>query len=318
MASFLQWKHGSVSLQVVIVLFSIHLCSPWPYSGYEHSYDNYNNYAPHYDHEQYAYPKYQFEYGVNDPHTGDVKKQYEERDGDKVRGYYSLVEPDGSIRIVEYTADDKNGFQAIVRKIGQSAHSPPPPVPVQPVAHPVFHPHSYAPQHHYEESYKPDYYNEPKPEYYEPKHYEPKQEYYEPKHYEPKQEYYEPKPIAYNSPPFPQYNSFYDEAFNNFPTSVETIPSVPLYSSYEQSHPEDEYGNYRDYNGYYEKRSTSDTANKKIAKSATTARKHDVKPETNSQSDLLSKMLQHQRHLQLQQQHQQQNNMLLPASTQAL
>jgi Insect cuticle protein. len=58
-----------------------------------------------------AYPKYQFEYGVHDPHTGDIKKQYEERDGDKVRGYYSLVEPDGSIRIVEYTADDKNGFQ---------------------------------------------------------------------------------------------------------------------------------------------------------------------------------------------------------------
>lgn len=184
-----------------------------------------------------------------------------------------------------------------MRKIGQSAHPPPPPQP----AHPVFHPHSYAPQHHYEEPYKSDYYNEHKPEYYEPK-----------------QEYYEPKPIAYShNPPFPQYNSFYDEAFKNYP-SVETIPSIPLYSSYEQSHPEDDYGSgYRDYNGYYEKRSTSETTNKKkIAKSPITARQHDAKPETNSQSDLLTKMLQHQRHLQLQ--HHEQNNVLLPASTQAL
>lgn len=73
-----------------------------------------------------AYPKYKFEYGVHDPHTGDIKKQYEERDGDTVRGFYSLVEPDGSIRIVEYTADDKHGFQATVRKIGPSHHPPSP------------------------------------------------------------------------------------------------------------------------------------------------------------------------------------------------
>lgn len=41
-----------------------------------------------------------------------------------MRGYYSLVEPDGSIRLVEYTADSKNGFQAVVKKIGQSHHQP--------------------------------------------------------------------------------------------------------------------------------------------------------------------------------------------------
>lgn len=69
-----------------------------------------------------SYPAYRFEYGVHDPQTGDIKKQYEERDGDSVRGYYSLVEPDGSIRLVEYTADAKNGFQAIVKKIGNSHH----------------------------------------------------------------------------------------------------------------------------------------------------------------------------------------------------
>lgn len=74
-------------------------------------------YCPH-----QSYPAYRFEYGVHDPQTGDIKKQYEERDGDTVRGYYSLVEPDGSIRLVEYTADSKNGFQAVVKKIGHSNH----------------------------------------------------------------------------------------------------------------------------------------------------------------------------------------------------
>lgn len=82
-----------------------------------------------------SYPKYAFNYGVHDPHTGDIKQQYEERDGDVVKGSYSLVEPDGSIRIVEYTADDHNGFNAVVKKIGPSAH----PVPHHaPVRHP-FH-----------------------------------------------------------------------------------------------------------------------------------------------------------------------------------
>lgn len=49
------------------------------------------------DHGVYAnsYAKYAFEYGVNDPTTGDIKHQKEERDGDIVRGQYSLVEPDG-------------------------------------------------------------------------------------------------------------------------------------------------------------------------------------------------------------------------------
>lgn len=31
-----------------------------------------------------SYPKYSFKYGVHDPHTGDIKQQWEERDGDKV------------------------------------------------------------------------------------------------------------------------------------------------------------------------------------------------------------------------------------------
>ncbi|XP_017781386.1 PREDICTED: larval cuticle protein A2B-like [Nicrophorus vespilloides] len=66
--------------------------------------------------EYQAPPKYAFSYGVKDPVTGDSKEQQETRDGDVVHGSYSLVEPDGSKRIVEYTADDVNGFNAVVHK----------------------------------------------------------------------------------------------------------------------------------------------------------------------------------------------------------
>ena len=63
--------------------------------------------------DYYAPPKYAFKYGVNDYHTGDVKSQHETRDGDVVKGQYSLVEPDGSVRTVDYTADKHNGFNGM-------------------------------------------------------------------------------------------------------------------------------------------------------------------------------------------------------------
>ncbi|XP_026328527.1 cuticle protein 8-like [Hyposmocoma kahamanoa] len=72
--------------------------------------------------EPVAYPRYAFNYGVKDPHTGDIKSQQEERDGDVVKGSYSLVEPDGSTRTVSYAADDHNGFNAVVHKTGHAVH----------------------------------------------------------------------------------------------------------------------------------------------------------------------------------------------------
>lgn len=62
------------------------------------------------DHDAY----YKFEYAVNDQHTGDIKRQKEERSGDEVRGEYSLVEKDGNVRTVKYFADWKTGFHATV------------------------------------------------------------------------------------------------------------------------------------------------------------------------------------------------------------
>ena len=57
-----------------------------------------------------------FSYGVHDPHSGDVKSQHESRVGDNVVGQYSLVEADGSRRVVDYAADAHSGFNAVVRK----------------------------------------------------------------------------------------------------------------------------------------------------------------------------------------------------------
>ncbi|XP_050338026.1 histidine-rich glycoprotein-like [Bactrocera neohumeralis] len=82
-----------------------------------HGYDHHDNhYEPHH------YPKYTFDYGVKDAHTGDHKSQWEHRDGDHVKGGYTLEEADGTTRVVEYTADDHRGFNAVVKKIGHAHH----------------------------------------------------------------------------------------------------------------------------------------------------------------------------------------------------
>ncbi|XP_071455833.1 uncharacterized protein [Hetaerina americana] len=73
---------------------------------------------------QYAYPNYSFDYGVHSPHTGDVKNHQESRIGDLVKGSYSLNDPDGTIRQVDYVADKHNGFNAVVKKIGHAVHPP--------------------------------------------------------------------------------------------------------------------------------------------------------------------------------------------------
>ncbi|CAH0700091.1 unnamed protein product [Spodoptera exigua] len=70
----------------------------------------------------YSPPKYEFAYEVEDPHTGDKKSQHESRDGDVVKGVYSLHQPDGTIRIVEYHADKKTGFNANVKFVGHAKH----------------------------------------------------------------------------------------------------------------------------------------------------------------------------------------------------
>ncbi|XP_011195397.2 larval cuticle protein A2B-like [Zeugodacus cucurbitae] len=67
--------------------------------------------------EEYdPHPQYKYSYGVDDKLTGDSKSQVEERDGDVVRGEYSLIDADGYKRTVQYSADPINGFNAVVNR----------------------------------------------------------------------------------------------------------------------------------------------------------------------------------------------------------
>lgn len=61
-------------------------------------------------------PGYSFLYEVQDPLTGDSHGQYETRHGDVVQGAYALMDSDGTRRLVQYTADPVNGFNAVVSK----------------------------------------------------------------------------------------------------------------------------------------------------------------------------------------------------------
>ncbi|XP_035428967.1 cuticle protein 19-like [Spodoptera frugiperda] len=72
--------------------------------------------------DYYAHPKYEYEYKIEDPHTGDNKYQHESRDGENVKGVYSLHDSDGSIRTVEYSADKHNGFNAVVKTETKHSH----------------------------------------------------------------------------------------------------------------------------------------------------------------------------------------------------
>lgn len=72
--------------------------------------------AKSYDAEYDPNPSYSYAYDVHDQLTGDSKSQHESRHGDVVHGSYSLVDPDGTKRTVDYTADPHNGFNAVVTK----------------------------------------------------------------------------------------------------------------------------------------------------------------------------------------------------------
>ncbi|KAF7270919.1 hypothetical protein GWI33_016151 [Rhynchophorus ferrugineus] len=88
--------------------------------------------------DYYAPAHYEFNYGVQDPHTGDHKSQHEVREGDVVKGSYSVAEPDGTLRTVHYTADPHNGFNAVVEKSGEPVHPAPAPAAKLVVAAPKY------------------------------------------------------------------------------------------------------------------------------------------------------------------------------------
>ncbi|NP_001155448.2 cuticular protein 60 precursor [Acyrthosiphon pisum] len=112
---------------VVFVLAACAVASASPFQLHDHEYHPQQG---HYDSSTAEHSEavgdsshkpgstYHFQYAVHDPLTGDEKSQNEVGDGHgSVRGTYSLVEPDGSTRVVEYTADDEHGFRAEVKRI---------------------------------------------------------------------------------------------------------------------------------------------------------------------------------------------------------
>lgn len=70
----------------------------------------------HHEPEHYEPANYEFHYDVQDSHTGDYHSQHEKAENGAVRGSYQLHDADGYLRVVEYTADDHNGFVAHVRR----------------------------------------------------------------------------------------------------------------------------------------------------------------------------------------------------------
>ncbi|XKL62732.1 hypothetical protein PGB90_002565 [Kerria lacca] len=114
----------SITFVLLAGILAAVLAVPYPeeYSGFQ--FNGYRQKA-HDDDENvdyYAHPKYSFNYGVEDHHTGDVKSQHEYRDGDVLKGAYTVHDPDGTVRTVEYTADKENGFNAVVHKSGHAVH----------------------------------------------------------------------------------------------------------------------------------------------------------------------------------------------------
>ncbi|ENN82835.1 hypothetical protein D910_10164 [Dendroctonus ponderosae] len=57
--------------------------------------------------EHYAYPKYEFKYGVHDPKTEDKKERSEKRDGHKVEQEYKWDQKDRKVELKKWDSEGK-------------------------------------------------------------------------------------------------------------------------------------------------------------------------------------------------------------------
>ncbi|CAG0916465.1 unnamed protein product, partial [Notodromas monacha] len=71
-----------------------------------------------------GYPVYDFGYSVSDPNAQLHQTRQETRDGDRVTGSYSYVDPNGSLMRVTYEADALNGYRARVETVQPPLASP--------------------------------------------------------------------------------------------------------------------------------------------------------------------------------------------------
>ncbi|XP_063601189.1 pro-resilin-like [Penaeus indicus] len=73
--------------------------------------------------EEFAPPKYEFQYGVKDGYSGVDFAHGESRDEDETRGSYTVQLPDGRLQKVTYYVDGDDGYVADVTYEGE-AHFP--------------------------------------------------------------------------------------------------------------------------------------------------------------------------------------------------
>lgn len=59
--------------------------------------------------------QYEYRYAVDDPISGVINDRWEHRHGEYVKGAYSVLEPDGKVRTVDYEVDGPKGFHAVIR-----------------------------------------------------------------------------------------------------------------------------------------------------------------------------------------------------------
>ncbi|XP_015512691.2 larval cuticle protein A2B [Neodiprion lecontei] len=110
-----------MALQIVLLASLMAVATAAPQSlptapNYGHSASAYTEDMKPVDADYDSNPEYSFSYEVHDELSGDVKSHQEARHGDVVEGFYTLIEPDGHRRIVEYKADGQSGFNAVVRR----------------------------------------------------------------------------------------------------------------------------------------------------------------------------------------------------------
>ncbi|KAH8415732.1 hypothetical protein KR222_011577 [Zaprionus bogoriensis] len=84
--------------------------------GQSHKLQSHQQQLPAEEEEQYddANSSYQFGFDVKDDEFTNYQNRKEVRDGSVIKGSYSVVDSDGFIRTVKYTADPKEGFKAEV------------------------------------------------------------------------------------------------------------------------------------------------------------------------------------------------------------
>ncbi|XP_013184430.1 cuticle protein 18.6 [Amyelois transitella] len=110
------------------------------------------------------HPSYQFGFDVNDDQYTNYQNRKEQRDGDVIKGSYSVVDSDGFVRTVTYTADPKEGFKAEVsRQPTDIVVKIPTPKPQllqhqQPQQHQVAHVPRPQPQPQHQQQAPPQYY----------------------------------------------------------------------------------------------------------------------------------------------------------------